>query len=86
VLADPDADAMVALIAAAAHDRNAGLFRRFDLMSSWVRSDEVAMTDMITPDGLHMNDWSYNCVAQSLATAISRAAKTSMFGHAVISY
>ena len=86
VLVDPDADAMVAMIAAAARDRHAGLFRRFDLMSNWVQVDEVAMTDMITPDGLHMNDWSYNCVAQSLATALSRAAKSSMFGRAEITY
>lgn len=84
VLADPDADAMVSLIANIARDRHAGVFRRFDLMSDWVRGEELAFSDIITPDGLHMNDWSYGCVAQGVAAAINRAAKNSLIGRAEI--
>ncbi|MEO8559852.1 MAG: SGNH/GDSL hydrolase family protein [Rhodospirillales bacterium] len=84
VLADPDAETMVSLIAAIAHDRHAGLFRRFDLMSHWVRDEDLPFTDIIATDGLHMNDWSYGCVAQGLATALNRAAKNSLIGRADI--
>jgi acyl-CoA thioesterase-1 len=28
----------------------------------------------LSPDGLHMNDWSYNCFAKALADAIADAA------------
>jgi acyl-CoA thioesterase I len=28
----------------------------------------------ISPDGLHLNDWSYNCWAKGLANAIAEAA------------
>ena len=69
----------------AAHDRHSGLFRRFELMSNWVREDELAFSDIITPDGLHMNDWAYGCVAQGLAQALNRAARNSMIGRADIS-
>jgi lysophospholipase L1-like esterase len=78
VLADPDTDAMVSLISDIARDRHAGVFRRFDLMSDWVRGEELSFNDIITPDGLHMNDWSYGCVAQGVATVLNRAAKNSM--------
>jgi len=85
VLADPDADAMVALIGAIARDRHAGVFRRFELMSDWVRGEELSFADIITPDGLHMNDWSYGCIAQGVASSINRAAKNSLIGRADIS-
>lgn len=84
VLRDPDADAMVDLIASVAHGRHVGLFRRFDLMSAWIRQEALSFTDVIAPDGLHMNDWSYNCIALSLATALDRAARNSLIGRAEI--
>jgi lysophospholipase L1-like esterase len=82
VLSDPDADSMVSLIGAVAHERHVGLFRRFDLMSEWVRTEDMSFGEIITADGLHMNDWSYGCVAQGLATALNRAARNSMIGRA----
>jgi len=82
VLVDPDADAMVSLIGEVAHERHIGLFRRFELMSEWVRTEDLSFGDIVTADGLHMNDWSYGCVAQGLATALNRAARNSMIGRA----
>lgn len=82
VLRDPDAEAMVDLIGDLAHARHVGLFRRFDLMSGWIRQDALSFADVIAPDGLHMNDWSYNCVALSLAAALDRAARNSLVGRA----
>jgi lysophospholipase L1-like esterase len=82
VLRDPDAGAMVELIGDLAHARHVGLFRRFDLMSGWIRQDALSFADVVAPDGLHMNDWSYNCVALSLAAALDRAARNSLVGRA----
>ncbi len=86
VLVDPDTDAMVSLIAATARSHHAGLFRRFDLMSDWIRGEGMSFSDILAPDGLHMNDWSYNCIAQSMAAALNRAARNSMVGRADVSF
>jgi acyl-CoA thioesterase I len=32
----------------------------------------------LSPDGLHMNDWSYGCFAKALSVAISEAAQRPM--------
>jgi hypothetical protein len=32
----------------------------------------------VSPDGLHMNDWSYACLAKGLALAIAEAATRPM--------
>ncbi len=80
VLADPDAEPMVSLISAVAHNRHAGLFRRFEVMSNWVRGEDMSFSDILAADGLHMNDWSYDCIAQNLAGALNRSAKSSLVG------
>jgi hypothetical protein len=36
----------------------------------------------LSPDGLHMNDWSYNCFAKGLADAIADAATPRESGNA----
>ena len=51
-----------------------GLFHRFEIMRSWHRSG-IAFEAMLSPDQLHMNDWSYGCVASLLADAIAARLK-----------
>lgn len=51
-----------------------GLFHRFEIMRSWHESG-IGFDDMLSPDRLHMNDWSYGCVARLLADAIAERLK-----------
>jgi len=73
VIARPHARRMVELIRAEAHEEGAGLLRRFALMRSWYESRHMTFADFVAPDGLHLNDWSYDCIARQLAGAISAA-------------
>jgi acyl-CoA thioesterase I len=74
VLAKPQARRMVELIRAEAHGEGAGVLRRFALMRSWYESRHMAFADFVSSDGLHLNDWSYDCIARQLAGAIGSAA------------
>jgi acyl-CoA thioesterase I len=73
VIARPHARRMVELIRAEARDEGAGLLRRFALMRSWYEVRHMAFADFVSPDGLHLNDWSYDCMARQLAGAIDAA-------------
>jgi acyl-CoA thioesterase I len=68
-----DTEQMVALIAATAKRDNIDLFRRFEVMRYWREVGHVAFARFLAPDGLHMNDWSYGCMARLLAGAIADA-------------
>jgi len=74
VIAKPEAEGMVAQIAATAKEQNVDLFRRFALMRRWYQNDHMPFDAFVSPDGLHMNDWSYDCLAKWLGTAIVEAA------------
>jgi acyl-CoA thioesterase I len=74
VLAMPETEAMVSLIAATAKEQSIDLFRRFALMRRWYQNDHMPFDAFVSPDGLHMNDWSYGCLAKWLAAAIQEAA------------
>jgi acyl-CoA thioesterase-1 len=50
----------------------AGLFPRFEIMRAWHEAG-IGFEDTLSADGLHMNDWSYGCVAQLLADALAAA-------------
>ena len=73
-----DAERMVSLIAQAASQASANVFRRFALMAYWNVIERVPFDQMISTedDGtmLHQNDWSYERVAQALAAGITDAA------------
>ncbi|MBV8753215.1 MAG: SGNH/GDSL hydrolase family protein [Hyphomicrobiales bacterium] len=73
VIARPQARRMVELIRAEANEEGAGLLRRFALMRSWYEVRHLAFGDFVSPDGLHMNDWGYDCIARQLAGAIDSA-------------
>lgn len=74
VLAKKEAETMVDLIATTAKATNVDLFRRFAVMRHWRNVARLPFETFISPDELHMNDWSYGCVAKLLAGAITEAA------------
>jgi lysophospholipase L1-like esterase len=74
VIAKPEAAHMVELIAATAKQEDVDLFRRFDVMKHWVEVDHIAVESFVAADGLHLNDWSYACMAKGLGLAIAEAA------------
>lgn len=74
VIAKPDAEKMVQLIGVTAKSENVDLFHRYDVMKNWRDSDKLPFETFVSADGLHMNDWSYGCLAKSLAVAIVEAA------------
>ena len=74
VLAKPNVGGMVSLIATTAKAENVSLFHRFDLMRHWYETEHLPFDTFISADGLHMNDWSYACLANALGMAIAEAA------------
>jgi acyl-CoA thioesterase-1 len=75
VIVKPNVEAMVDLIARAAKAGNTGLFQRFAIMRQWNKVQGVPFEALLSPDGLHMNDWSYGCIARLLAVAIADSAR-----------
>jgi acyl-CoA thioesterase I len=75
VIVKADAEHMVELIATTAKLENVDLFHRFDVMKRWREDDNMAFESFVSPDGLHMNDWSYACMAKGLSVAIAEAAQ-----------
>jgi acyl-CoA thioesterase-1 len=73
LIARPHVRQMVELIRAEAHEEGAGVLRRFALMRSWYESRHMTFADFVARDGLHLNDWSYDCIARQLAGAIGSA-------------
>jgi acyl-CoA thioesterase-1 len=74
VIKKPDVEPMLELISFTAKRENVDLFRRFDVMKRWHDDDHLTFSTFVSPDGLHMNDWSYACMAKALAVAIADAA------------
>jgi len=74
VIAKPNIDEMVSLIATVAKSEHVGLLHRFDLMRHWYETEHLPFETFVSPDGLHMNDWSYACLAKALGVAIAEAA------------
>jgi acyl-CoA thioesterase I len=74
VIAKPESERMVDSLSASAKLENVNLFRRFAVMRYWNETNHVPFEQFVTSDGLHMNDWGYQCMAKLLAAAISDAA------------
>jgi len=74
VIAKPETQGMEDQIALAAKQESVDLFRRFELMRSWHEVQHIPFDAFVSADELHMNDWSYACVAKLLAAAITEAA------------
>jgi acyl-CoA thioesterase I len=71
VLARPAWGEMERVIGEIAHSNHVGLFRRFEIMQEWDHTQQLAPAAMIGPDGLHMTDASYGCLASQLAEALA---------------
>jgi acyl-CoA thioesterase I len=56
-----------------ANDTKVALFQRFAVMRHWVSSGQYKIDDIISSDGLHMNDVSYSCIARLLADSLVAA-------------
>ncbi len=75
VITKHDVDGMVDLIDLTAKEANVDLFQRFAMMRLLAaRPRHLPFSTFISPDELHMNDWSYGCIAKLLAGAIHEAA------------
>ena len=71
VLARPASDQMERLIAEIAKRAQVGLFHRFEIMHEWDRTRQLAPASGVGPDGLHMTDAGYACLANQLAEALA---------------
>jgi lysophospholipase L1-like esterase len=74
VIAKTNADGMIKLIAKIAKAEHVAVFHRFELMRHWHEVQRLPFETFISEDGLHMNDWSYACLAKGLGIAIAEAA------------
>ena len=74
VIAKSETPGMVDQIALTAKEENVDLFRRFATMRNWYEVQHLGFDVFVAPDQLHMNDWSYACLAKLLGAAIAEAA------------
>jgi acyl-CoA thioesterase-1 len=74
VIVKSEADHMVKIISTVASQANVNLFDRFGVMRHWRLTENIPFSEFLSPDELHMNDWSYACVATLLGGAIAEAA------------
>ena len=86
VIVKAEAQRMVDLIAATAKSEEVDLFRRYEVMKRWYNDDHMTFESFVSPDGLHMNDWSYGCFAHGLALAISDAAERPIMSATALSH
>ena len=86
VIVKPEAGHMVELIAATAKREDVDLFRRFDVMKRWHDVDHIGFETLVAPDGLHLNDWSYACMAKGLGMAIAEAAQRPVMSATAMSH
>ncbi|HTT47312.1 MAG TPA: SGNH/GDSL hydrolase family protein [Pseudolabrys sp.] len=85
VIAKSQVGQMLELISVTAKAENVDLFRRFDVMKRWHDDDHMDFGSFVAPDGLHMNDWSYGCMAKGLTLAIADAVERPVLSAAVMS-
>jgi acyl-CoA thioesterase I len=74
VITRHDVEGMVHLIAVMAKETSVDLFQRYAVMRYWQLTEGLPFGAFTSPDELHMNDWSYSCLAKLLADSIHDAA------------
>jgi acyl-CoA thioesterase-1 len=74
VIAKSTLSRMLDMLALKAKQYNVNLFQRFAVMRDWREHQGLSFATFVSPDQLHMNDWSYACVAKVLSGAIAEAA------------
>ena len=70
VIIKADAEEMVHIISSAGKQANVDVFPRFAVMREWHDQEGVPFEAFLSPDLLHMNDWSYDCLATLLNAAM----------------
>jgi len=87
VLIDPQFAPKVIVKAgiATAKREDVDLFPRFNVMKHWSEVDHMTFETFVSPDGLHMNDWGYACIAKGLGRAIAEAVQRSVLSAKAIS-
>ena len=75
VVARPIHMLIVDFIDAVANEMKVAVFRRFAVMRHWITSGQYKMGEIISSDGLHMNDVSYSCIARLMADSLVAAAE-----------
>jgi lysophospholipase L1-like esterase len=73
----PDAEKMIDQMDLLAKETNVDMFQRYAVMRYWRLTENIPFSVFTSPDELHMNDWSYGCVAKLLAGAIAEASTRS---------
>jgi lysophospholipase L1-like esterase len=71
VLARPASAEMERLITDVARRTRVGLFHRFEIMKEWDHTQQLLPASSVGPDGLHMTDAGYACLANRLAEALA---------------
>jgi acyl-CoA thioesterase I len=71
VIAKPQASAMVRMLETVAQKHHIAVFHRFAIMGHWRQAQNIPFEQFTSRDGLHMNDWSYDCISKLLATALA---------------
>ncbi len=74
VVAVADKEAYEKVMAGAARDYAAGLFRRYDIMRGWY-DDGMPYAQFVQLDGLHLNDFGQKCIGRLLTRSIVDALK-----------
>jgi acyl-CoA thioesterase-1 len=72
ILASPRHREIIEQLQEEADRAGAGVFHRFGIMRAWHEAG-IGFDETLSPDGVHMNDWSYGCVARLLADALATA-------------
>jgi lysophospholipase L1-like esterase len=73
VINKPGIDDLTRLMSMVAKTGNVPTFHRFAVMSHWHEVNGLPFHAFLSPDELHMNDWSYGCIAKLLAMSIAEA-------------
>ena len=74
VIAKSALSRMIDLLHSKAKQYDVNLFQRFAVMRHWRERQGISFETFVSSDQLHMNDWSYACVAKVLSIAIAEAA------------
>jgi len=86
VIVKADIASTIELIAMTAKEEDVDLFPRFNVMKHWSEVDHLAFETFVSPDGLHMNDWGYACMAKGLGVAIAEAAQRPVVSAKAVSH
>jgi acyl-CoA thioesterase I len=69
--AKPDFPLFVKMMTAIEKRFQLNVFRRFSIMKYWHTDLKIPIDTFLASDGLHMNDWSYDCMAKLFAKGLA---------------